>query len=513
MKGSEAFAETIEQLGIEQVFGNPGTTEIAMLRHVKNYVLALHDSISLGMADGLAQASGKPTLCNLHTTLGLGNSMAFLHTAMTNRSPVIVTAGQQDYRHMFYEPLLSGDLVSMAERFSKYSYEIKNVEDIERSLRRAYEIALDPPFGPVFLSFPDNFMDEEVEIENNSMKKNSSVLVDEQVVKEIAHKINDSSNPAIVFGFEIDIFGAHEQAVKFVEKIGCPAYSEPLASRSPFPSESRAYAGDLSPASALINMKLLQHDLVVVVGGELKLYPYTPAPLLPGKEVIFVGSSVSAKTGVSYKMNPKAFLEHALKLVTAKSKFERKGDPLEKSKAVLEKKNMGPNYIFSKLKKHFLDHVIVDESISMTPDLRKIMGYRSGSYFTARTGQLGWALPAAAGISFARDKVLCVIGDGSFMYTPQTLWTIKKHHLPVKLIILDNGGYVILRSFSKSYYQDMENTEFLQPHIELEKMVSAFGIDYRVADADLTDLEWLRETLDPKVLIIRASRNVPKLFI
>ena len=215
MRGSEIFANTIHDLEIERVFGNPGSTEIAMLRNVKNYVLSLHDSIALGMADGLAQKKGKPTLCNLHTTLGLGNSMAFLYTAMINRSPVIVTSGQQDYRHMFYEPLLSGDLVQMAERFCKYSYEVKNVEDIEKSLRRAYAIARDPPYGPVFLSFPDNFMDEDCEYEKFSEHEARTALVDAEAIDEIVKEINNSSNPALVFGFEVDAFNAHDEAAAF----------------------------------------------------------------------------------------------------------------------------------------------------------------------------------------------------------------------------------------------------------------------------------------------------------
>ena len=160
-----------------------------------------------------------------------------------------------------------------------------------------------------------------------------------------------------------------------------------------------------------------------------------------------------------------------------------------------------------------MDYVKVDESKSMTPDLRRIVGYRPSSYFTARSGQLGWALPAAAGISFVKKKVLCVIGDGSFMYTPQTLWTIKRYNLPVKLLVLDNRGYVILRSFAKSYYQNMQDRDFLQPEIHLKDLIESFGIECKTATADLSEMEWLAAGSDSKALIVEVKSEVPKLFI
>jgi benzoylformate decarboxylase len=174
---------------------------------------------------------------------------------------------------------------------------------------------------------------------------------------------------------------------------------------------------------------------------------------------------------------------------------------------------MEPLYVMSMIKRTFQDHVIVDESISASQILRNVVGYRPQSYFTAKTGQLGWALPAASGISTSRDKVLAVVGDGAFMYTLQTLWTIRKYDLPVKIIILNNGGYMILRSFAESYYADMKDRDFLQPRMDIPSIVEAFGIPARVADSSLESLQWLREGIEPKVLMINTSEEIPKMFI
>ncbi len=513
MKGSQAFAETLQSLHLLPLFGNPGTTEIPMLRSVGKYMLTLHDSIALGLADGRSQVTGKPAACNLHAMPGLGNSMAFLHTAYINRSPVIVTSGQQDYRHIFQDPLLSGDLIGTVSGLVKYRYELKAADEIEPIMRRAYRIAVTPPFGPVFLSFPDNILDQECSCSSTGPPASNYDLADDDAISSIMEIFNSASNPAIVFGYEIDMFRAAEDAEKFAEATGCPAFAEPLASRSPFPSGSRQYAGDLLPAASLINVTLQPYDLILIIGGDLMLYPYTPSPILIGKRIVNVGLDVTGKNGEYYQMNPRIFLQKALKLAKKKGSFIRKPDYTLQSRIANAKKKMEPLFVLSRINSSFRDHVIVDESISASPAMRASVGYRPGSYFTARTGQLGWALPSAAGMATAIPRVLCVTGDGSFLYTPQTLWTIKRYNLPVKLIILNNGGYMILRSYSYSYSENLKDADFFRPEVDLAKMVESFGLECMVADSEISEITWLREGSDPKVLIVNVSKEVPKLFM
>ena len=513
MKGSRAFAETLQSMHLLPLFGNPGTTEIPMLRSVGKYMLTLHDSIALGLADGRSQVTGRPAACNLHTMPGLGNSMAFLHTAYVNRSPVIVTSGQQDYRHIFRDPLLSGDLTGTVSGLVKYRYELKAADEIEPVMRRAYRIAATPPFGPVFLSFPDNILDQECNCSSGDPPASNYDLVDDGAISAVMEMFNSASNPVMVFGYEVDMFQAVEDAGKFAEATGCPAFAEPLASRSPFPSDSRQYAGDLPPAASLINVMLQPYDLILIIGGDLMLYPYTPSPLLPGKKIVNVGLDVTGKNGEYFQMNPKIFLQRALKLAKKKGSFIRKPDYTIQSRTANARKRMEPLFVLSRISSSFMDHVIVDESVSASPVLRASLGYRPGSYFTSRTGQLGWALPSAAGMATAIPNVLCITGDGSFMYTPQTLWTIKRYNLPVKLIILNNGGYMILRSYSSSYYEDLRDADFFRPEIDLVKLVESFGLECMVADSEISEINWLREGSEPKVLIVNVSKEVPKLFM
>lgn len=513
MKGSEALQKAMKDLDLNPVFGNPGTTELPMLRNIGEYRLTLHDSISVGMADGRSQYLGRPSVVNLHDLPGVANSMAFIYTAKANRSPLVITAGQQDSRHAVYDPLLYGNLTELVGSAVKYRYEVRTVSDIGVSLKRARDIAMTPPFGPVFVSFPMDIMDQEAEYSPVRPSPGNHDLVDDDAVREISERINQARNPAIVFGYEIDVFDAYREAEEFASKLGCPVYGEPLSSRSVFNTSDRHYAGDLLPGTTLINLKLLEHDLILFIGGDILFYPYLPSPPLPGKEVIFVGLDNSNKIGDSYVMNPKMFLKSALNLVQKKGDFSRKPDLTFPNKVARDRKQMGLNYVLSRVRKEFRDYTIVDESVSASTTLRSIMGYSSRSYFTARTGQLGWGSAASLGIAMENPRTLAVIGDGSFMYTIQSLWTAGRYNLPVKYLVLNNGGYNILKSYSISYYPEMAGADYLNLGLRIEEIAAGFGVETKVAGPDLDELSWLKEGETPKVLVVNVNPAVQKMFL
>ena len=513
MKGYEIFNKTIRELGMGTLFGNPGSTEIPMLRGTGDYVLTLHDSISVGMADGHAQSTGKPSIVNLHTLPGVANSMAFIHTARLNRSPVIITSGQQDSRHVFYEPLLWHDLRDLVGSAVKYSYEVKNSDDIERALKRAYSMSLQPPSGPVFLSFPMEVMDQESQYENLDHTVPDVNILNAAEVERLADLINKSRNPVFVAGAELDQYDAIGELEHLAEKLGVPVFSEPLASRATFNSSSNNFAGELPPATTAINMALLQYDLVVNFGGDFTIYPYLPSPLLPGKKIVTVTMAPSFKHGEYITSNPKLFLKALTDRIEGMWHYRKPEEDGNAGLIAREKKVMGVNYVLQKTRKIFAGYTIVDEAISSSLLVRKNIGYSSGSYFTAKSGQLGWGLPAAAGISMNNDKVLEIVGDGSLMYTIQTLWTIARYRLPVKILVLNNEGYTILKSFSSSFYPGVEKADFLTFSYNILDIAKSFGVDARVADPELKELEWLKHGNDAKLLLANVPKTVPRLFI
>ena len=170
LEGKRAFLELCVQEGIEFIFGNPGTTELALMDALAveervRYVLALQEAAVMGIADGYGQASGRLAAVNLHAAPGLGNALGMLHNAKKAGTPLLVTAGQQNLEFALTEPLLWDDLVSMARPLVKWAAEVTSLKDLPRAMHRAAKTALAPPTGPVFLSIPGDVLTEAADID------------------------------------------------------------------------------------------------------------------------------------------------------------------------------------------------------------------------------------------------------------------------------------------------------------------------------------------------------------
>jgi benzoylformate decarboxylase len=150
--------QLLREFGLTTIFGNVGSTEETFLKNFPSdfrYILALQEASVIGIADGYAQATRRPALVNLHTGAGLGNAMGNLITAFQNKTPLIVTAGQQTREMLLMEAWLTNVESTMLPRpWVKWAYEPVRAEDIPAAFMRAIAVALQPPSGPVFLSLP-----------------------------------------------------------------------------------------------------------------------------------------------------------------------------------------------------------------------------------------------------------------------------------------------------------------------------------------------------------------------
>jgi glyoxylate carboligase len=181
-RGSDVVLDVLRTEGVGYVFGNPGTTELPLLTALAcapdiHYVLALQEATAVGMADGSAQVTGRPGVVNLHTVGGLANGIGNLANARATNVPMVVTAGQQDLRHLIGDPLLSGDLSALARPVAKWTHEARSRDEIATVLQRAFHDAVSPPAGPVFVSLPMNLLEEmgETEIPEQSTLDRSAV--------------------------------------------------------------------------------------------------------------------------------------------------------------------------------------------------------------------------------------------------------------------------------------------------------------------------------------------------
>src|SRR5688572_1006879 len=240
--GRQVLLEVLESEGVRHCFGNPGTTELPFIDELSahpelRYVLALQENVAVAMADGYAQASGRPSFVNLHTSAGLGGGIGNLTNAMANRTPMVVTAGQQDRRHLLAEPILAGDLVGLASACTKWQHEVRHVGELGPVLRRAFLDAANPPAGPVFVSIPMDVLDEEDEVAVPARSHVERAAVAgglDTLAGLLAEAAPDRL--ALVVGDEVAASGALSDVVALAEATGAPVYGAPLYSNLNFPT-------------------------------------------------------------------------------------------------------------------------------------------------------------------------------------------------------------------------------------------------------------------------------------
>src|SRR3954466_7026784 len=149
----ETVYELMRRRGMTTIFGNPGSTELPFLADFPSdftYVLGLQETVAVGMADGFAQAAGLPALVNLHTAPGVGNGMGAIFNAQANKTPLVVTAGQQvPAQRTLQANLTNRDPAGMPHPLVKWSYDPPRAEDVPHAIARATHLASLPPRGPV----------------------------------------------------------------------------------------------------------------------------------------------------------------------------------------------------------------------------------------------------------------------------------------------------------------------------------------------------------------------------
>src|SRR3954465_2057721 len=244
--GRAAFLQLLCDEGVTHLFGNPGTTELAIMEVVPqfpqlDFVLGLQEATVLAMADGFCRASGRLAAANVHVMPGLGNAMGALYNAKFSGSPVILTAGQQEQGHGLLEPMLYEPLVPIAQPLAKWAIEVTQAADLPRIIHRGAKIALTPPTGPVFLSLPGDVRDETAELDMGSaVRVDTAVRPSDATLAKIAEMLADAKRPAILAGQELALREAFAEATQCAELIGAAVYGSPPPYAAPLPPPTHA---------------------------------------------------------------------------------------------------------------------------------------------------------------------------------------------------------------------------------------------------------------------------------
>jgi benzoylformate decarboxylase len=463
----EVTFDLLRRLGVTTIVGNPGSKEETFLKDFPadfKYVMALQESSVVGIADGLSQSLRMPVIVNVHTGAGMGNAMGTILTAFQNKTPLILTAGQQTREMLLIEPLLTNiDATVLPRPWVKWSYEPARAEDVPGAFMRAYATAMQQPTGPVFLSLPLDDWDKpmsEVDVFRTVAYRQGP---DPDRVAEFAEKINKSKNPVLVFGSDIARSQGWNEGVQLAERLVAPVWSAPFAERTPFPEDHPLFKGALAAAIGPLSQQLIGHDLVLVVGAPVfRYYPYVPGNFLPDGAILLQvtddpNMSSKAAVGDSLVSDAKLFLSDLLDKVEARQKSF--SAPLRKPAAKADRNAMPllPHAVLEVLKENTpKDYILVEECPSIVPMMQDVFRInKPDSFYTFASGGLGWDLPAAVGLALGEQAsgrnrpVVALMGDGSFQYSVQGIYTGVQHKAHVICVVFQNEEYGILKQFAE----------------------------------------------------------------
>ena len=528
MRGRRVLMDSFVAHGVRHIFGNPGTTETPLLDSLPaypqiDYIMALHEGVAVSAASFYAQAARRPVVANLHVAPGLGNGIGSLFGALKAGSPVVVTAGQQDTRMRLTQPILSHDLVAMAAPVTKWSVQIERADEIAPILRRVFKVATDAPQGPVFVALPIDVLEQETSMEVPAADKLwRKTQPDPAGIEALAALLLKSQNPVIVAGDDVARSGAAEALVALTEAIGAPVWFEGLRHHAPFPTAHPSYRASLPGDAAQVRKALGEADLVLLLGGPFfEDVWFTPGGHIPKGAAVaqieeaperlafnnrldagIVGDLAASFDALVSTLGSRAPHEY-------KAAAERRNADLadlrarekEAYRARLEKSwNREPTSmprVTAELRRGLPDNVvIVDESITASLDLARAFDYRGfGDYFGGRGGGIGQGLAGAIGVKVAMpDRVVVTIsGDGSAMYSIQSLWTAAHHRLAIVFVILANREYRILKhntdvwrqNFQPGTQHPYQQMDLTGPEFDFVHLAAGMGVEaVRIEKAD-----------------------------
>lgn len=548
MNGIQAVLELLADFGVRYLFGNPGTTELPLNDALVGddrfqYILGLQEVPVMSIADGYAMASGSLGVVNLHISCGLGNAMGMLYNAYREGTPLLVTAGQTDRRLRFEEPILWGEMVSVAQPWTKWAVEVDRVEDLPVAIRRAAQAALTPPTGPVFVSMPvDVQMAAADHVERAPIRlPDSRVRPPEAAIRDALQVLLSAANPAILAGSRVTERSAVPTLVGLAERLGAPVISEPGTThgRLAFPSDHPLNGQGLPLWSPEVRSRLDEYDVVLVVGMDLlRQYVYhEPARAIPDHVRLVHLDEDPWELGKNYPVEVGVIGDTRECLVELVDLWDREANDAQKATAWKRRQGHEEQHRLARQQLHQRiererdvrpmtpvtlmnalarilppDVVVIEEAVTTTNTTIERLGALKNTtgYFGHRGWGLGWGLGCTIGAKLAwpQRPVLGLLGEGAAMYGIQGLWTAAKFQIPVTFVICNNAQYQILKigaqglQLPSALAGKYEGLDITGPEIDFVSLAQSLGVAARRVDNPDELSNRVRDSLNNQELVL-----------
>jgi benzoylformate decarboxylase len=476
--GGRITCETLKLWGVKYVFGNTGAYEAGFVDALVDfedihYVLGLHEGSVMAMADGYARVTGQTSFVNIHSITGTGNALGLMVNAWADSSPVVISVGFSERSGenlgVFTE---TNKLETIPELFTKLSFRSSRGENLGESLRRAFRLASVLPSGPVFLGVPSDIWAGQVQqtslIPASRTISNNRIQPDRDAVEQAAQWLVDAENPLLIAGAELPRWGGLAELAELSEQLGATVSGDTSSSRSSmgFPSDHPRYLGAMrGPIETETPF-----DVVLVAGASRLSLSRRGHPLIPTEaKIIEIGlreehlargypadlllyahaeETLRQLGDAIRRNNPGQTKVRSRSGVAAELKQQKVAQRTEILERVWDSNPIAPERLASEINRAIAGNaVVVTEGVSSDAPIWDYVTFDQPGggrrHLISSGGSLGWGVGAAIGAKLgAPDKqVVALVGDGSYQFAVQALWTAKRFAVPLIIVIFNNLGY------------------------------------------------------------------------
>lgn len=496
--GRFAIIEQLRADGIDRMFGNPGTVEEGFLDSLESYpdfkyVLALHESVAIGIADGYARATKKPTVVQLHSGVGLGNAIGMLYQAKRGHAPLVVLNGDAGVAYDAMDAQMACDPVAMAQPVTKWATRVTHPAALLRVLRRAIKIAATPPMGPVFVCLPMDVLDAvcaEPVVPTSFI--DTRVTPGAEQIARVAQVLAAATHPLIIMGDGVAAAGAQDELARVAEATGAEVWGAD-SSEVNLSATHPLYRGLLGHMFGDHSRAITSRADVVLICGTYvfpEVFPALSDVFAPGATVVHIDLdpweiAKNFPVDIALLGDPRttlASLGDALATqITAAQQQAAQARVREigaaqaterRAQLAADQQQWGSVPLSAAQFMEQLgaqlppDAIVFDEALTSSPELcRYVPPTVAGQYFQTRGGSLGVGIPGAIGLKLAHpDKtVIGLTGDGGSMYTIQALWTAAHYGIDAKFVVCNNKSYRLLKLNIQQYWQAHAQPEHAFP--------------------------------------------------
>lgn len=532
MKISEYLLRTLEKHGVTRIFGNPGTTEIPLVRACERrtklrYVVALSEVAAVPMADGYARATRSPGVVNLHVAPGLGNGMGNLYTAGIAATPLLVLIGGQDRRFLHTHPILWGPVGKMAGTVCKAVHTLATRRTAAATIARALRALRTPPYAPVALVCPPDLLEEDIAARPARADGAPLPAVSDRVAARYTAFLLAANNPALIAAEDVHWDNASAALEKLASTLGAPVYVAPYTGVLPVSSRAPCYAGYLPPSFRQIADRLAPHDALLFIGGRGFRTTLYSTGRFPQRKAWLGHNATAQPPAGKFELAQVVELNKSINKINKllrNAGCARVAESLRPGVALpAPRAKLHPTRAICALIERFRDAIWFDESGLSTSDVRQWMTLKAGEYIINGSGGIGWGLAASVGAAIGRRErqVVAVIGDGSALYASEALWTAAHHGAKLLLVVLSNRRYATLNeAASRLAGAPLRSFTIEPPVIDFSGLATLYGFRYARASTERQFRAWLARAgnrmsantlleleLDPALKPVTASRH------